>query len=140
MNTLQNDMQEQEGNMEVSKQESRQCGIGGADAKQSFVALPSHQTLATRTLNLMIFSLFMNIVGYGACSLLDINYEFLIVPSLILIIAGWAALRCLMQAHKAFDVPWKRYSIMLIALVSGGWGFFWGVVGLVLYAQMKLFS
>ncbi len=140
MNTVQNDMREQESDMEGSKRESRQRGIRGADVKRAFVASSSQRTLATRTLNLMIFSLFMNIVGFGGCSLMDASYEFLIVPTVILIIAGWAALRCLMQAYKAFDVPRKRYAVILIALVSGGWGFFWGVVSLVLYVQMKLFS
>ncbi len=98
------------------------------------MTLFSRSTPATQVLQLLNVSLLLNVVGFGACiASVSNDYRFIIIPSLVYLVAGWLALRCLLHAHKSFDKTWKRIGSIIAALVLGGWGFYWGVFG-IMYA------
>ncbi len=98
----------------------------------SYISYGTEDTASSRVLRLLNYSLMLNVVGFGSCFLVFMDEETLIIPVAIYFVAGWFALRGLMHAHRAFDTRRKVILAWIAALALGGWGYFWGVYGLLL--------
>lgn len=99
----------------------------------SFIPYGTEDTASSRVLRLLNYSLILNLVGFGSCYFVfSVDEDMLIITAAIYFVAGWFALRGLMLAHKAFDTQGKVILVWIAALALGGWGYFWGVYGLLL--------
>ncbi len=91
-------------------------------------------------LRLLSYSLVINLIGFGSCTWVYLTLGFrksftsslIVIPIVSYLFAGLLSFRSILLAHKAFDVRWKVVLAQILALTLGGWGFFWGVQGLLI--------